>query len=170
MSREHLQVGLRNLDIVTKKKLSSILHFCLIITVTIISSLDPNHHEPYDFIMAKCLQELTHRLGGRPGALPQIFLHGQHLGVGQHVNINLNIKIKVNINIVRGSYCYIFLWSLLRKNALKHFEVIAHNYCPKLIVLSLCHQLDIAAMNNVFQCFPMLRTVLIEPATQWAVW
>ena len=124
--------------------------------------------------MAKCLQELTHRLGGRPGALPQIFLHGQHLGVGQHVNININIntniKIKININIVRESCFYKFLWSLLRKNALKHFEVRAHNYCPKLIVLSLCHQLDIAAMNNVFQCFPMLRTVLIEPATQWAVW
>ena len=137
-------------------------------------TLNPDHHQPYYFMMEKCFQELTHRLGGRPGALPQIFLHGQHLGVGQHVNINLNINtninIQININIVRESCFYIFLWSLLRKNALKHFEVRAHNYCPKLIVLSLCHQLDIVAMNNVFQCFPMLRTVLIEPATQWAVW
>jgi len=32
------------------------------------------------FMSREHLQELTHRLGGRPGALPQIFLHGQHLG------------------------------------------------------------------------------------------
>ena len=82
MSREHLQVRLSNLDIMTNKNLSTFWNFCLIITVIIICSLDPNHHQPHNFIMEKCLQELTHRLGGRPGALPQIFLHGQHLGVG----------------------------------------------------------------------------------------
>ena len=50
MSREHLQVGLRNLDIMTKK-LPSFFHFCLIITVIIICSVGPNHHQPHDFIM-----------------------------------------------------------------------------------------------------------------------
>jgi len=32
------------------------------------------------FMSREHLQELTHRLGGRAGALPQVFLHGQHLG------------------------------------------------------------------------------------------
>jgi len=32
------------------------------------------------FMSRDHLQELTHRLGGRAGALPQVFLHGQHLG------------------------------------------------------------------------------------------
>ena len=63
-----------------EKKPLSLLHYHLII---IIFTLNPDHHQPHDFIMEKWLQELTHRLGGRPGALPQIFLHGQHLGVGK---------------------------------------------------------------------------------------
>ena len=64
MSREHLQV---------------------------FSHVDALHHscscQPLPLMMAcskvtnDCTQELTHRLGGRAGALPQVFLHGQHLGV-----------------------------------------------------------------------------------------
>ena len=68
-------------------------------------------------------QELTHRLGGRAGALPQVFLHGQHLGVScTSKNILRNILV--------FWYCEAFSG---------HLAIIAR----ELIVLLLCHRLTI---------------------------